>query len=207
MNGNGYAGNFIVYCAPSVRPLHVERQRRIHRRARRPQRRSHHERRWQQPPRLHGGVDGQLCSNERSLQLSLRRSLGTHGRQRTIPDHLLERDKVRRALRARATINPSAPLKVLFQTEGKVGLAARVAAPANRFGHAAPPFSRSRKRRVPARPCGQTGTDRGMGARHTLFPVPTFGAHLAAAAGFPTLFSTASGVFGLVAGPSNALRH
>jgi hypothetical protein len=26
------------------------------------------------------------------------------------------------------------------------------------------------------------------------------------AAGFPTLFSTASGVFGLVAGPSDALR-
>jgi hypothetical protein len=28
---------------------------------------------------------------------------------------------------------------------------------------------------------------------------------LAGAAGFPTLFSTASGVFGLVAGPSSAL--
>jgi hypothetical protein len=42
-----------------------------------------------------------------------------------------------------------------------------------------------------------------MGVRHALFPVPTFGAKLAA--GFPTLFSTASGVFGLVAGPSSAL--
>jgi hypothetical protein len=41
----------------------------------------------------------------------------------------------------------------------------------------------------------------------TLFPVPTFGAHLAAAAGFPTPFSVTSGVFGLVAGPSNALRR
>ena len=46
----------------------------------------------------------------------------------------------------------------------------------------------------------------GMGVRHTLFPVPTFGAHLAAAAGFPTPFSMTSGVFGLVAGPSNISR-
>jgi hypothetical protein len=38
-------------------------------------------------------------------------------------------------------------------------------------------------------------------------PGPTLGAHLAAAAGFPTPFSAASGVFGLVAGPSNVLRH
>jgi hypothetical protein len=30
--------------------------------------------------------------------------------------------------------------------------------------------------------------------------------HLAVAAGFPTLFSTASGVFGLVAGPFRVLR-
>lgn len=45
----------------------------------------------------------------------------------------------------------------------------------------------------------------GMGVRHALFPAPTFGAHLQVAAGFPTLFSTASGVFGLVAGPSSAL--
>jgi hypothetical protein len=45
-----------------------------------------------------------------------------------------------------------------------------------------------------------------MGVRHALFPVPTFGAHLAVAAGFPTLFSTASGVFGLVAGPFSVLR-
>jgi hypothetical protein len=39
-----------------------------------------------------------------------------------------------------------------------------------------------------------------------LFPVPTFGAHLAAAAGFPTPFSAANGVSGLVAGPSNLLQ-
>ncbi len=39
--------------------------------------------------------------------------------------------------------------------------------------------------------------ERVMGVRHALFPVPTLGAHLAAAAGFPTLFSTASEVFGL----------
>ncbi len=47
----------------------------------------------------------------------------------------------------------------------------------------------------------------GMGVRHALFPVPALGAHLAVAAGFPTLFSTASGVIGLVAGPSSVLRH
>ena len=43
-----------------------------------------------------------------------------------------------------------------------------------------------------------------MGVRHALFPVLAFGAELAAS--FPTLFSTASGVFGLVAGPSSTLR-
>jgi hypothetical protein len=42
---------------------------------------------------------------------------------------------------------------------------------------------------------------------NALFPVPTLGAHLAVAAGFPTLFSTASGVFGLVAGPSSVSRR
>jgi hypothetical protein len=36
------------------------------------------------------------------------------------------------------------------------------------------------------------------------FPTPTLGASWAA--GSPTLFSTASGVIGLVAGPSSALR-
>ena len=46
----------------------------------------------------------------------------------------------------------------------------------------------------------------GMGVRHTLFPVPTLGAHLAVAAGFPTPFSVTTGVFGLVAGPSNISR-
>jgi hypothetical protein len=44
-----------------------------------------------------------------------------------------------------------------------------------------------------------------MGVRHALFPGPALGA--AWAADFPTLFSTASGVFGLVAGPSCALRQ
>jgi hypothetical protein len=39
------------------------------------------------------------------------------------------------------------------------------------------------------------------------FPRWLFGARLyGAAASFPTLFSTASGVFGLVAGPSSVLR-
>ena len=60
------------------------------------------------------------------------------------------------------------------------------------------------KREVPARPYGQAGTKLGMGVRHALFPMPTLGA--LQAAGFPTLFSTASGVFGLVAGPFSAFR-
>jgi hypothetical protein len=45
----------------------------------------------------------------------------------------------------------------------------------------------------------------GVGVRQALFPMPTLGAALAA--GFPTLFSTASGVVGLIAGPSIALRR
>jgi len=32
------------------------------------------------------------------------------------------------------------------------------------------------KRKVPARPCGQTGTNRGMGVRQALFPVSALGA-------------------------------
>ena len=47
----------------------------------------------------------------------------------------------------------------------------------------------------------------GMGVRHALFPEPALGAFLSEAAGFPTPFSTASGVIGLVAGPSSALRR
>jgi hypothetical protein len=46
-----------------------------------------------------------------------------------------------------------------------------------------------------------------MGVRHALFPEPAFGALLSEAAGFPTPFSTASGVIGLVAGPSGALQR
>ena len=46
----------------------------------------------------------------------------------------------------------------------------------------------------------------GMGVRQALFPMPTLGAPLSEAVSFPTPFSTASGVFGLVAGPSSALR-
>jgi hypothetical protein len=46
----------------------------------------------------------------------------------------------------------------------------------------------------------------GMGVRHSLFPGLALGATLAGAASFPTPFSTASGVFGLVAGPSSAFR-
>ena len=36
---------------------------------------------------------------------------------------------------------------------------------------------RSKKRKVPARPCGRAGTNRGMGVRQALFPAPTLGAH------------------------------
>jgi len=43
--------------------------------------------------------------------------------------------------------------------------------------------------------------------RHALFPVLALGAPQGGAASFPTLFSTASGVFGLVAGPSSASRR
>ena len=69
------------------------------------------------------------------------------------------------------------------------------------------PSLHSPKEEVPARPCDRAGTKSGMGVRHALFPVadigrPAFGG----AAGFPTLFSTASGIFGLVAGPSSTLR-
>jgi hypothetical protein len=39
------------------------------------------------------------------------------------------------------------------------------------------------------------------------FPCRHLAHALAGAAGFPTLFSTASGVIGLVAGPSSAFRH
>jgi len=46
-----------------------------------------------------------------------------------------------------------------------------------------------------------------MGVRHALFPLLALGAPLGGAANFPTLFSTASGVCGLVAGPSSALRR
>jgi hypothetical protein len=46
-----------------------------------------------------------------------------------------------------------------------------------------------------------------MGVRHALFPVLAFGASQGEAASFPTLFSTASGVSGLVAGPSSASRR
>ena len=59
------------------------------------------------------------------------------------------------------------------------------------------------KTNVPAGSCDPAGTKWGMGVRQALFPVLTLGAQLAAS--FPTLFSTASGVSGLVAGPSSAL--
>jgi hypothetical protein len=63
------------------------------------------------------------------------------------------------------------------------------------------------KHKVPAQPCGRAGTKWGMGVRHALFPVLALGAPQGGAASFPTLFSTASGVTGLVAGPSNASRR
>jgi hypothetical protein len=58
--------------------------------------------------------------------------------------------------------------------------------------HPKPGTGKWKKHKVPARPCGRTGTKWGMGVRQALFPVLAFGAELAAS--FPTLFSTASGV-------------
>jgi hypothetical protein len=46
-----------------------------------------------------------------------------------------------------------------------------------------------------------------MGVRQALFPVLAIGRPISGAASFPTPFSTASGVFGLVAGPSSVLQR
>jgi hypothetical protein len=62
------------------------------------------------------------------------------------------------------------------------------------------------KHKVPVPPYGRTGTKWGMGVRHTLFPVLALGTPQCGVVSFPTLFSTASGVTGLVAGPTSALR-
>jgi len=59
------------------------------------------------------------------------------------------------------------------------------------------------KQKAPARPFGRAGTKWGVGVRQALFPMLALGAKLAAS--FPTPFSTASGVSGLVAGPSSFL--
>ncbi len=60
---------------------------------------------------------------------------------------------------------------------------------------------------ISPRPTFRSNGDKwGMGVRQALFPMPTLGAPLSEAVSFPTPFSTASGVFGLVAGPSSALR-
>ena len=59
-------------------------------------------------------------------------------------------------------------------------------------------------------PCPTLRSDRdkwGMGVRHALFPEPALGAPFSGAAGFPTPFSTASGVIGLVAGPSGTFQR
>jgi hypothetical protein len=59
------------------------------------------------------------------------------------------------------------------------------------------------KTKAPARLFkARQGPKWGMGVRHALFPMLALGA--SGAASFPTLFSTASGVSGLVAGPSSA---
>jgi hypothetical protein len=52
---------------------------------------------------------------------------------------------------------------------------------------------------------GPAGAKLGVGVRHALFPGLALGA--AWAASFPTPFSTASGVVGLIAGPSSDLRR
>src|SRR5208283_3289166 len=65
----------------------------------------------------------------------------------------------------------------------------------------------SQKQTISPCPAFRSSRDKwGMGVRQALFPMPTLGAPLSGAVSFPTPFSTASGVFGLVAGPSSALR-
>ncbi len=80
-----------------------------------------------------------------------------------------------------------------------------------KFGHASSattgvstrkkPSKKKQRSRPVFRP---TGTKVGVGVRHTLFPIADI--WRPKAAGFPTLFSTASGVVGLAAGPSVASR-
>src|ERR1044071_5151656 len=57
------------------------------------------------------------------------------------------------------------------------------------------------KQTVPAQPCGWTGTKWGMGVRHALSPVLTFGATPQRGCQIPDAMGHASGVIGLVAGP------
>ena len=68
-------------------------------------------------------------------------------------------------------------------------------------------FSRFPVKTISPCPTLRSNRDKwGMGVRQALFPMLTFGAPISGAVSFPTPFSTASGVFGLVAGPSSALR-
>ncbi|HTD85300.1 MAG TPA: hypothetical protein VK850_01875, partial [Candidatus Binatia bacterium] len=62
----------------------------------------------------------------------------------------------------------------------------------------------------PKSPCPNETPGQGPNGRWEFaklsFPCRHWAPYLGMAAGFPTLFSTASGVFGLVAGPSSTLR-
>lgn len=61
------------------------------------------------------------------------------------------------------------------------------------------------KQNAPADPRVREGINAGVGVRHALFPDAGI-RRPGMAAGSPTLFSTASGVVGLIAGPFSALR-
>jgi len=62
------------------------------------------------------------------------------------------------------------------------------------------------KQKAPARAKPGQGPNGGWEFAKLSFPGRHLAPYLGMAAGFPTLFSTASGVFGLVAGPSSTLR-
>ena len=66
--------------------------------------------------------------------------------------------------------------------------------------------SNNRKQEAPARASPDRGQMGGGSSPRSLSHADIWRPCLSMAAGFPTLFSTASGVCGLVAGPSSTLR-
>jgi hypothetical protein len=66
--------------------------------------------------------------------------------------------------------------------------------------------SPSKKQKAPAQPCGQTKANWGLGVRHSLFPTLTLGAPLRGCQ-LPDAILHGKRNFGLIAGPSSALRR